>query len=155
MNSGNFMLLFLLPFIAPIIMFVTMFAVIKNAAKTRHNGNNDNYTNNGSDFFTTVKDAFEKHSSNADDIQSSKKPIYTYQDKPEEDYCDGSERSCDLINKEEPIAITSVLDDSDVNFETRLNRLSEDMDNAGCYNLASKDEMKKAVIYSEIINKKY
>lgn len=109
----------------------------------------------GEEFVTLIKNSFEKHKDNTASVQDNKKSEYSYQDKPEEDYCDGSERSCDLINKEEPIAITSVLDDSDVNFETRLNRLSEDMDNAGCYNLASKDEMKKAVIYSAIINKKY
>lgn len=161
MNSGNFMLLFLLPFITPIIVFLIIFAIVKNATQTGHT--NTEYkdkrnSHNGQDneLFAIIKDAFEKHQEVPKVVQNnSNTTTYSYKDKPEEDYCNGSERSYELVRKEEPIQITSVLDDHDVNFETRLNRLSEDMDKAGCYNFASKDEIKKAVIYSEIINKKY
>lgn len=154
------MLLFLLPFISPIIVFLIIFAIVKNVTKTdykntEYKNNRNSHNGQDNDLFATIKDVFEKYKEAPVATQNNNKVTYSYKDKPEEDYCDGSERSYELVRKEEPIQITSVLDDHDVNFETRLNRLSEDMDKAGCYNFASKDEMKKAVIYSEIINKKY
>lgn len=147
----------------------------KKAAEDKNPASKNIYNNNHKkektptlgEFIVSISDAIKESSPNyynhkeSKPSQTHKTPSqnkemfsgYSYKERPDEDYCGGSEMSYDLTKNEDSKASND--DASALTLEERLARLEKEIDRSGNYNISSQDEARKAVVYKEILNKKY
>lgn len=78
---------------------------------------------------------------------------YSYKERPDEDYCGGSEISYDLTKDEDMNSSNNGT--NALTLEEGLARLEKEMDKSGDYNICSQDEARKAVVYKEVLDKRY
>lgn len=165
-----------MPLITFLIQAYIIFFIYKKVSSAIKNGENQgsankNYLNSKKDevnfgeFISSVSDAIKKSvKDNNGSVDSNKKSHYSnsnsnrveqmsYKERPHEDYCSGSEVSYDLIEKQKYNKEKN--SEAEMSLEQRLDKLEKDMDESGNYNISSAKDARKAVVYKEILDKKY
>lgn len=158
--SKNIFLFMFVMFFFPLIFLGFLFRIIKKSLSMQKEDNRFNNRKREKSDITkkTIKDIVSEdfHLSDLDSKKSNNiEKNYSYKDKPKEDYCDAGERAYELIEKENKVNQKKTANsDSNSGFEERLLKLEKEMKDMGKYNFSS-DNIKNAVIYKEILDKKY